>query len=99
MDRGSSPNGSFVFRESDTGAKSIEPIWTFSGAFCNMISDGKGNSVSSPNKSESRWGYCAHCGHDQLFRSTEIDHPLHLTITVVTFGLWSVSWLSLWIVS
>ena len=40
-------------------------------------------------------GYCPRCGHDQLFEKNHIHHGVHLFLTVITFGLWLVSWASI----
>jgi len=42
-------------------------------------------------------GFCPRCRHQQTFERVEIHHGLHLFLTVVTFGLWAVSWLSIYI--
>jgi len=39
--------------------------------------------------------HCPRCRHIQPFIRASINHPLHLAVTVVTGGLWSVSWLAL----
>ena len=40
-------------------------------------------------------GYCPRCGHDQLFEKNHIHHGVHLFLTVITLGLWLVSWVSI----
>jgi hypothetical protein len=39
--------------------------------------------------------FCAFCGVDRHFRRHVPNHSLHLLFTVITFGLWGVSWLAL----
>jgi hypothetical protein len=39
--------------------------------------------------------HCSRCRHEQLFIRAELNHPLHLALTVVTLGLWTVSWAAL----
>jgi len=36
--------------------------------------------------------FCARCKHRQSFEITSINHPLHFLITVLTGGLWGISW-------
>jgi hypothetical protein len=40
-------------------------------------------------------GYCPHCGHHQLFEKSEIHHGVHLFLSIITVGLWLVSWISI----
>lgn len=40
-------------------------------------------------------GYCPRCGHDQLFEKDHIHHGIHFFLTIITFGLWLVSWASI----
>jgi len=40
-------------------------------------------------------GFCSKCGHHQLFEKSEINHRLHFVLTLITGGLWSVSWIAL----
>jgi predicted RNA-binding Zn-ribbon protein involved in translation (DUF1610 family) len=42
-------------------------------------------------------GYCPRCGHDQLFARQQIRHGVHLFLTIVTFGLWLVSWTAIFV--
>lgn len=39
-----------------------------------------------------RRGYCAFCEEHRTFCRTRISHPLHLTLTVVTLGVWGVAY-------
>jgi hypothetical protein len=41
------------------------------------------------------WAYCPHCKHTQRFVRMEILHWVHAILTVVTCGLWAVSWAAL----
>ncbi|MEI8340834.1 MAG: hypothetical protein WCH43_04755 [Verrucomicrobiota bacterium] len=36
--------------------------------------------------------YCARCRHRQSFEMTTINHPAHLMFTILTGGLWGISW-------
>jgi len=42
-------------------------------------------------------GFCPRCRHQQIFERTRIHHGVHLALTVLTCGLWSVSWISSYI--
>ena len=42
-------------------------------------------------------GFCPRCRHQQIFQRVHIQHGLHLFLSVVTLGLWLVSWLSIYI--
>ncbi len=39
--------------------------------------------------------YCRRCKHDQVFVRNELNNWLHLFLTIVTLGLWLVSWLAI----
>jgi hypothetical protein len=39
-------------------------------------------------------GYCPRCSHSQLFNRSEIHHGIHLFVTILTCGLWLVSWIA-----
>lgn len=43
-------------------------------------------------------GYCPQCGHEQLFEKTQVRHGVHLFLTIVTCGLWLVSWVSAYVI-
>jgi rubredoxin len=40
-------------------------------------------------------GYCPQCRHAQLFERTEVHHGVHFLLSIVTLGLWTVSWISI----
>ena len=40
-------------------------------------------------------GHCSRCGHSQLFERTQIHHGIHLLLSVLTLGLWVVSWMAI----
>jgi len=42
-------------------------------------------------------GHCPRCGHQQIFEKNQIHHGVHLFLTIVTCGLWLVSWVSIFI--
>lgn len=44
-------------------------------------------------------GYCQTCGRQSMFVKPRINHVLHLILTIVTIGLWSLVWLTLGIVN
>lgn len=46
---------------------------------------------------KSTLGYCSKCGHHQLFENNQINHHVHLVLSIVTCGLWLVSWVSIFI--
>jgi rubredoxin len=39
--------------------------------------------------------YCRRCKHKQVFQRVEVRHWLHFTFTVLTLGLWAISWVSI----
>lgn len=39
--------------------------------------------------------YCPCCRHTQRFNRVETNHWLHAGLTVVTLGLWGISWIAL----
>jgi len=39
-------------------------------------------------------GFCTRCRHEQIFERAETHHGVHFFLTVVTFGLWLVSWIA-----
>ena len=43
-------------------------------------------------KSEPTLGLCSQCGHHQLFEKIQVRHGLHLFLSIVSCGLWLVSW-------
>jgi hypothetical protein len=45
-------------------------------------------------KDKSR-AYCPRCRHQQVFVEAEICHTLHLGLSILTCGLWLVSWIAL----
>jgi RNase P subunit RPR2 len=44
-----------------------------------------------------RRGYCARCRHQQVFERSRLHHGVHFFLSVITGGLWLVSWLSIYI--
>jgi predicted RNA-binding Zn-ribbon protein involved in translation (DUF1610 family) len=40
-------------------------------------------------------GFCPKCGHEQVFQKGEIHHGVHLLLSILTLGLWLVSWLAI----
>ena len=38
--------------------------------------------------------HCPRCRHDQNFVRGKVNHGLHLFLTLVTFGLWGIGWIS-----
>ena len=45
--------------------------------------------------SEFQIGFCDVCGREMTFYRRTIDHKLHFILSILTGGLWLVSWLSL----
>jgi len=39
--------------------------------------------------------YCNKCRHEQVFIKMEINHILHLVLTIITVGLWGVCWVAI----
>lgn len=46
-------------------------------------------------KADRMWAYCPSCKHTQRFQRVEMSHVAHAVFTVLTMGLWAVSWLAL----
>ena len=38
------------------------------------------------------WAHCPTCKHTQRFQRVGVNHWLHAFLTVITLGLWGVSW-------
>jgi len=38
--------------------------------------------------------FCARCKHQQSFEMITINHRLHFLLTILTGGLWGISWLA-----
>jgi hypothetical protein len=38
--------------------------------------------------------FCARCKHKQSFERVSINHLLHFLLTLLSAGLWSVSWVA-----
>ncbi len=43
---------------------------------------------------DKKWGYCPNCAHSQRFVRVDVNHTFHLVMTMLTLGLWSISWVS-----
>lgn len=43
------------------------------------------------------WAYCPTCCHRQRFIHVEVNHAFHAVMTVLTCGLWLISWAAVWI--
>lgn len=39
--------------------------------------------------------YCRRCKHAQSFERGAVNHRLHLLLTILTLGLWSISWVAI----
>ena len=48
-------------------------------------------------KKDKTRAYCRRCRHEQIFVRVKIHHRLHLLFSIVTLGLWAVSWLAIFI--
>jgi len=44
-------------------------------------------------------GHCAQCQQPRLFQKQKMNHVLHLVLTIITLGLWSIVWIILGISS
>jgi len=42
-------------------------------------------------------GFCPRCRHQQVFERTQVHHGVHLFLSIVTFGLWLVSWIAIYV--
>src|SRR5262245_57006289 len=49
---------------------------------------------ASVHYSENHSGWCEACGEYHRFVRTRVPHRLHLVLTIVSAGLWSISWLA-----
>lgn len=49
------------------------------------------------DKQDKMRAYCRRCRHDQVFLRAQMHHGVHLLFSVLTLGLWSVSWLSIYL--
>ena len=48
-------------------------------------------------KKDKTRAYCRRCRHEQTFVRARMHHGVHLLFTVLTLGLWGVSWLSIYL--
>jgi len=39
--------------------------------------------------------HCPRCRHQQIFTRATINHPLHLLLSLMTAGLWIISWIAI----
>jgi hypothetical protein len=46
-------------------------------------------------KPDKIWAHCLRCGSTQRFVRAPTNHRLHGMLTVLTLGLWGVSWLAI----
>jgi hypothetical protein len=42
-------------------------------------------------------GFCPRCRHQQIFEKSRLHHGVHFLLSVLTCGLWLVSWVSIYI--
>ena len=47
------------------------------------------------SQSDKVWAYCPNCKHTTRFLRFEVNHWLHAQLTVLTLGLWGISWAAL----
>ena len=57
-----------------------------------MRVDERTEGISKKVKVRQIRAYCARCRHKTSFELTTINHPVHLAITLLTLGLWGISW-------
>jgi len=60
---------------------------------------GAGVPVSKPlgkTKDKTR-AYCRRCRHVQIFVRARMHHGVHLFFSILTLGLWAVSWFSIYL--
>lgn len=43
-----------------------------------------------------RPAYCSFCESEQIFRRSSFRHGLHITLSVLTLGVWLISYAALW---
>jgi hypothetical protein len=48
-------------------------------------------------KKDKTRAYCPRCRHTQIFVRAKMHHGVHLLFSVLTLGLWAVSWLSIYL--
>ena len=48
-------------------------------------------------KKEKMRAYCRRCRHQQTFVRARMHHRVHLLFSVLTLGLWAVSWLAIYL--
>jgi len=63
------------------------------------LSAGAGGPVSKPlgtTKDKTR-AYCIRCRHVQIFVRAQMHHGVHLIFSILTLGLWAVSWFSIYL--
>ena len=46
-------------------------------------------------QSDSLWAHCPQCKHASRFLRFEVNHKMHALFTVLTAGLWGISWIAL----
>ena len=53
--------------------------------------------VSRRMRKDKTKAYCSRCRHEQVFVRATMHHGLHLLFSILTLGLWAVSWLAIYI--
>lgn len=48
-------------------------------------------------KKDKTRAYCRRCRHQQTFVRAQMHHGVHLLFSVLTLGLWAVSWLAIYL--
>ena len=48
-------------------------------------------------KKDKTRAYCRRCRHEQTFVRARMHHGVHLLFSILTLGLWAVSWLSIYL--
>jgi len=48
-------------------------------------------------KKDTMRAYCRRCRHQQIFVRAQMHHGVHLFFSILTLGLWAVSWLAIYL--
>jgi len=43
---------------------------------------------------KSHTAHCTRCGYERRFRKRRMNHGLHLTLTLISGGVWGIAWIS-----
>ena len=57
-----------------------------------MSADQRADQIRDRLKNRKIRAYCSQCGHRQTFKPVKVNHWLHLLLSILTCGLWLISW-------